>query len=75
MCKELGSRLTGALLGLDEARRTVDADDEAARHFGIERAAVAGLVDAENAPQPCDDFVRRRVRGLVEVDDPGPACA
>jgi hypothetical protein len=36
----------GALLGLDEAGGSVDADDEAAGDFGVEGAAVARLLDA-----------------------------
>lgn len=61
--------LAGTLLGLDEASGAVDADDQAAGDFGIESAAVAGLVDAEDALDPGDDFVGRRVGRLVEVDD------
>ena len=37
--------LSGTLLGLDEARGTVDADDETSRHLGIEGSAVARLLN------------------------------
>ena len=47
--------LAGALLRLDEAGGAVDADDEVAGDLGIERAAVPGLVDAEEALDPRDD--------------------
>lgn len=61
--------LSGALLGLDQAGGTVDADDETASDLGVEGAAVAGLLDAQDTLDPGDDLVRRGVRGLVEVDD------
>jgi hypothetical protein len=60
--------LARALLRLDEARGTVDADDETAGDLGVQRARVARLLDAQHAPDPRHDFVRRRVRRLVQVD-------
>ena len=60
--------LARSLLRLDEARRTVDAHDEAAGDLGVERAGVAGLLDAEHPPDPRDHLVRRRVGRLVQVD-------
>lgn len=61
--------LTSSLLRLDETRGAIDAHDQAASDLGIERAAVASLLDAQNATNPRHDLVRRRVGGLVEVDD------
>nr|CAB3455082.1 unnamed protein product [Digitaria exilis] len=61
--------LPGALLRLDEARGAVDADDEVAGDLGVERAAVAGLLDAEEALDPGHHLVGGRVGWLVEVDD------
>ena len=61
--------LAGALLRLDEARGAVDADDEVAGDLGVERAAVTGLLGAEDALDPGDHLVGGRVRRLVEVDD------
>ncbi len=63
--------LSGALLALDQPRGTVDADDQAAGHLGVERARVARLLDAQDPADPRDDLVRRRVRRLVQVDHPG----
>ena len=59
---------TSGLLGLDQAGCVVDAHDEAAGDFWVERARVASLVDFENFLDPSDDFVRGWVRWLVEVD-------
>ncbi|GJN24651.1 hypothetical protein PR202_gb12403 [Eleusine coracana subsp. coracana] len=61
--------LPGALLRLDEAGGAVDADDEVARDLGVEGAAVAGLLGAEDALDPGHHLVGGRVGGLVEVDD------
>lgn len=61
--------LAGALLTLYQPRGPVDADDEAARDLWVERARVTRLFDAQDAADPRDDLVRRRVRRLVEVDD------
>lgn len=61
--------LTGALLRLDEARSTLDAHDERARDLGVKGAAVASLLDLQDAADPRDDLVRGGVRGLVQVDD------
>lgn len=60
--------LSGSLLGLDKARGAVDADDQTSCNFGVEGTAVAGLLDAEHALHPGDDFVGRGVRGLVELE-------
>ena len=59
---------TCTLLRLDKASSTVNADGQAARDLGVERARVTRLLDSQDASDPCDDLVRGRVRGLVEVD-------
>ena len=56
------------LLALDKACRSVNADNEASGDFRIERAGVARLLDAEDASDPRDHFVRRGIGGFVEVD-------
>ena len=67
-----GGGATPHLLGLDQARRAVDADDEAARDLGVQGPGVARLFDTENAADPRDDLVTGRVGGLVQVDDAVP---
>jgi hypothetical protein len=37
-------------------------------HLGIEGSAVSSLINSENLLDPCDDFVRGRIRGFIEVD-------
>lgn len=89
--------LTGTLLRLDQARGTVNADNQTTSDLGIKGTRVTSLLDAvesqklvvfklcvlsridfleyggrdapKNALDPGNDFVRRRVRGLVQVDD------
>jgi hypothetical protein len=56
---------TSSLLGFDEACGAIDADDEATGDFGVESAGMAGLVAAEDALDPGDDFVGGGVGGLV----------
>jgi len=60
---------TCGLLGLDEAGSVVDAGDEATGDLGVEGAGVTGLVDLENALDPCNDLVGGGVGWLVKVDD------
>ena len=64
--------LSRRLLRLDKPSRAVDADDEAPRDLWVQRARVAGLLDAKDAAEPGHDLVRRRVRGLVQVDHTVP---
>lgn len=63
--------LSGRLLRFDESGRSVDADDQAAGDLGVERSRVSRLLDSEDSSKPGDNLVRRRVGGLVEVDDTG----
>jgi hypothetical protein len=63
--------LSCALLALHEAGSAVNADNQAASDLGVESSRVTGALDTEHALEPCDDFVGRRVGGLVEVDDTG----
>ena len=59
--------LASSLLGLDQARRLVNADDQAARDLGVECAAVAGLVDSgARATVSHVDDGPRGLRGLLE---------
>mmetsp|Transcript_33747 Transcript_33747/g.100096 ORF Transcript_33747/g.100096 Transcript_33747/m.100096 type:complete len:511 (-) Transcript_33747:10-1542(-) len=61
--------LAGALLRLDEAGGAVEADDQAPRHLWVQRSRVPSLLCPQDAADPRHDLVRRRVGGLVEVDD------
>jgi hypothetical protein len=61
--------LSGTLLALHEAGSAVDADNQTSSDLGIKSSGVTSALDTEHALQPCDDFVRGGVRGLVEVDD------
>ena len=63
--------LSGALLALHEAGRAVDANNQTSSDLGVESTGVTSALNAEHALEPGDDFVRGRVRGLVEVDDTG----
>jgi hypothetical protein len=58
-------------LGLDESGGTVDTHDQTPSDLRVKGTRVTSLLHAEDALQPSDDFVRGRVRGLVEVDDAG----
>lgn len=63
--------LSCALLALHETGSAVNADNQASSDLGVESSRVTGALDTEHALEPCDDFVGRRVGGLVEVDDTG----
>lgn len=63
--------LTGSLLRLYQTGGSVDADDEAAGHFRVKGTGVTSLLHSEDPPDPCYDFVRRGVGGLVQVDHAG----
>lgn len=47
-----------ALLRLGQSSRSIDAHDQRAGHFGIERARMAGLLHAQYALDPSHYFVR-----------------
>ena len=57
--------LSGRLLCLDESGGSVNANNETARDFRIERAGMARLFDAEDALDPRDDFMGRWIGGFV----------
>lgn len=59
--------LSGTLLGLDESRGSVNANNKTARDFGIEGTAVAGLVHTEHSLYPGNNFVRGWVGGFIEL--------
>ena len=61
--------LSSALLRLDQSRGAIDADNQTSCHFRVERSRVTCSLNAENALDPCDDFVRGGIRRLVKVDD------
>lgn len=58
-----------ALLALDEASGTIDADEEIACDFRIEGARVTSLFYTEDTFDPSDDFVGAWVAGFIEIDD------
>lgn len=64
--------LASALLRLDQARGTINTDDEVARDLRVQCSGMAGLLGAEEALDPSDDLVGRRVGGFVKVDDTIP---
>lgn len=61
--------LAGTLLRLDQAGGAVNADNQTSSDLGVESTGVTSTLATENALDPGDDFVRRRVGGLVEVDN------
>lgn len=58
--------LSGRLLGFDETGCAVDADDQDTGDHRVEGARMACFLAAEDALDPCDDFVRAWTRGLVK---------
>ena len=62
---------TSTLLRLDKSCGSADADDETASDLGIESTRVTSLLDLENSLDPSDNFVRRRIRWLVNVQNTG----
>lgn len=62
-------RHTCTLLGLDQPRGPVHAHDEASRHLGVQGAAVARLLHAQDAPYPGNHLMRRRIGRFVQVDE------
>jgi len=65
---------TCGLLSLDQSSGTFQADDQATSDLGIEGTTVTSLFHGgetlqEDFLDPGDDFVGRRVGGLVEIDD------
>ena len=59
MCSHLTLPTAGGFLRVWANKRT----------FGVEGATVAGLLASEDLLDPGDNFVGRRVGGLIEVDD------
>ena len=57
--------LAGALLRLDQPGGALYAHDQTSRHLRVERAAVAGLLDTQDALDPRDDLVGGGVGWLV----------
>jgi hypothetical protein len=63
--------LTGSLLGLDQTRSAVNADNQTSSNLWIEGTTVTSLLNSEHALDPSNDFVRGWVGGLVKVNDTG----
>jgi len=61
--------LASSLLRLDEPGGPVNADDEASGHLGIKGSAMACFFYPEDAPEPGNDLMGRRIGRLVEVDN------
>lgn len=59
------------MLGFNQSRGPVDTHDKAPGDLGVERSRVSGLLDPEDPLEPSDDFVRRGVGRLVQVDHAG----
>lgn len=60
--------LAGLLLGFHQTSGTVYANNQTASHFGVQSSGVTGFFNSENLLDPGDDFVGRRVGGLIQVD-------
>jgi len=60
--------LARRLLGLDQSRCVVDADDEASCDLGVEGARVASLIDVEDLLDPGDNLVGGWIRRFVKID-------
>ena len=60
--------LTRSLLALHQTGRTVDANDQTARHLRIQRATVTRTLAVQNSLHPSDYFVRRGIRRLIQID-------
>ena len=56
-------------MSLNESSSVLNANNEATCDFRIEGSTVTSLLDLQNLLDPGNDFVRRRVARLVEVDD------
>jgi hypothetical protein len=61
--------LTGALLGLDQTSRSINANNKATSNSRIKSARVASLLDTEDFLHPSNNFVRRGIGRLVQVDN------
>lgn len=65
---------TCRLLGLDQSGGSFEADDKAAGNLGVQSTTVASLFHIgetlnEDFLDPSHNFVRRRVRWLIQVDN------
>jgi hypothetical protein len=61
--------LTGALLGLDQTSRSINANNKATSNSRIKSARVASLLDTEDFLHPSNNFVRRGIGRLIQVDN------
>lgn len=60
---------TGRLLSFNESGGVLNANNKASSNLRIEGTRMSGLLDLKDLLNPGDDFVRRRVGGLIEVDN------
>ena len=60
---------TSRLLGLDQTRRVIDANNEATGDLRVKSTRVTSLVNLQDFLDPSDDLVGGGVGGLVEVND------
>ena len=63
---------TRSLLTFHEPSRSIDTDNEATSDFWVQSAAVSSLFDAENTPEPCDDFMATWITRFIKVDHARP---
>jgi hypothetical protein len=61
--------LSSTLLRFDQTGCAVNADNETSCDLGIQSTAVTRLLAPKNSFDPSNNFVRRRVRRLVQIDD------
>lgn len=59
--------LSGTLLGLNESRGSVDANDQTSCDFGVESTAVAGLFYTKHALYPGNDLMGGGVRWFIQL--------
>jgi hypothetical protein len=60
--------LSGTLLGLDQAGRTVNTDDQATGDLRVKSSTVTSFLCPQDSLHPSDNLVTRWIGRLVEVD-------
>jgi len=60
---------TSRLLSFNESGGVLNANNKASSNLRIEGTRMSGLLDLKDLLNPGNDFVRRRVGGLIEVDN------
>jgi hypothetical protein len=64
--------LSCSLLRLDESCSSVDTDNQTSSNFRVESSRVSSLFNSKDSLHPSDNFVRRGVGRLVEINNAGP---